>query len=148
MHLERLPLTLLLVALVGCGTPGPAVTDAGQDLSATPDDATVVADATVLADLTASVDRTDLAPLGCAGMVACTRTCTDVDTGPCVTACIARGSSAAMAYFQPLQQCAGPACSQNPTDAGPPPCSNPSSQACIDCVQQSCATELAACQAN
>ncbi len=131
---------LLIVCAAGCG--GSTATDGGVDQAAPPDLA--------MPDL-AMVDLAppppDLGPLGCAAMVACTRMCAGPNSGNCVSACIQQGSQAAMTYFQPLAQCAGPACSQQQPDAGVPPCgADPSSQACIDCVMQHCAQQLADCE--
>jgi hypothetical protein len=86
----------------------------------------------------------DLGQLSCAAMVACTRMCGGgAQMGQCVQGCIQRGSNDAITWFDPLSQCAGPACYQSNTGAAP--CGDPSSNACIECVTQSCGSELDAC---
>ncbi len=126
---------LLALVLAGCGSSSSDNGDAAApDLAA--------ADFAPAADLTAA----DLAALDCAQRVACTRACAGPSSGSCVSACIQRGTSAAMTYFQPLAQCAGPACSQS-ADGSVAPCSaDPSSQACIACVMQNCQSQLTACE--
>jgi hypothetical protein len=139
MHATRLVPLALVLLIAGCSDGSGSSTPTHSDLSS--------ADLTVApADLASAPD---LPLLDCAQMVSCTRSCTGgPDSGSCVTACIQRGSAAAMTWFQPLEQCAGPACSQTSTDAGPPPCSDPSSQVCIVCVMQFCGNELTACEAH
>jgi hypothetical protein len=146
MHKHALPLatTLALFAVAACTDH--TSTGPGADL-AMPDLATPA-----MPDLASSPDLAsppDLAQLDCAQTVACTRMCPGGSgSGACVSACIARTSTAATPYFQPLEACAGPACSQTATDAGPPPCSDPSSSACYACVQSACPNELSACLAH
>jgi hypothetical protein len=112
------------------------------DLAMGPQDMTVVP----IPDL-APPPGSDLGQFSCAATVACTRTCGSGNTGAkCVSDCIMNASNDAKIYFDPLQACAGPACSDQIFDAGTPPCSDPSSNACIQCVMANCNMELMTCE--
>ncbi len=133
----------IVVSVGGCDSGGldhTTFSDLGRDV---PDLAMVPApsDLAIAAypDLTVAATP-DLGPFSCAAMVACTRAC---NTGQCAGDCIQHGSADAMIYFTPLQQCAGPACSDANTGAAP--CTDPSSNACLQCVVQSCGAQLDAC---
>jgi hypothetical protein len=82
--------------------------------------------------------------LSCKDAQACIEACTTANLNACVPACIGRLSTAAHMYFDPLEACSGPAC----TNGGSAPCVDPGSQACTNCVMQNCAAQEAACLAH
>lgn len=134
-----LPALAMLAA--ACGATGDRRVDLGGADGAVAVDLGATDLAVAAADLAKSPD---LAPPGCAQMLACTRACHD--NGACVAACIQAGSPEAMVWFNPLAQCAGPACTSG--DAAAAPCTDPSSQECLACVMQFCGKQLADCQAH
>jgi hypothetical protein len=77
----------------------------------------------------------------CAAIVDCNQHCSPFPD--CVPACIDRGSITALHYFQPLENCANPACY---TPGGP--CMDPASAACNKCVADKCGAELNTCLAH
>ncbi len=114
--------------------------------STTPDNGDAAAPDLAGADSATSGDLT--AQLDCAQVVACTRMCTGASSGTCVSACVKQESATAKTYFDPLVACAGPTCSQAGDGSVGPCAMDPSSQACITCVMQSCDAELNACNAH
>ena len=121
-----LVLSLALAACGGSATP----TDLGVDQAAP-------------ADLHA---KTDLAQLGCGALFGCIRQCTQSNMSTCVPACLNAASPAAQSTFGALRDCAQPACYNS--DAAQPPCQDPSSTACQNCISANCASELTACNAS
>jgi hypothetical protein len=100
-------------------------------------------------DLSATSDlaaASDLAGAGCSETETCIEKCTAANVGSCVPACISQLAPPAQSYFNALEACARPGCTQ--LDGGAGPCLDPSSTACQSCVAQKCGSELAACQAH
>jgi len=90
----------------------------------------------------------DLRPAGatCKETQACIEGCTS--TSKCVPDCIALLSTAAMPYFDALENCAQPACATTSVGGPAPACASPGSQACQDCINQNCASQETACLAH
>lgn len=106
---------------------------------------TTVNDLSMPGDLSASrPDR--VIQFSCKDAQTCIQACTAVDLNSCVPNCIAQLSTAAQAYFGPLETCSEPACTM--VDGGPGPCVDPGSAACTSCVTQNCAAQEAACLAH
>ena len=98
-------------------------------------------------DLAASADlRTPAAT--CAQTQTCIQACEAGTVATCVPACIGYLSAAAKPDFDALEACSAPACATPVDGGGVPPCANPSSQACMTCVDQACASQEATCLAH
>ena len=114
-------------------------------LAACDDTSTGVSDLSAQTDLTAATDLT-MSRIGCAETEACIGKCTAGNVNNCVPACISQLDPSAESYFNALEGCARPACTQ--VDGGVGPCADPSSTACQSCVAQKCGSELTDCQAH
>ncbi len=136
--------------VAGCGS-GSGNDGGAQDMARASDLTMAASDMTVLPipDMTPP-PGSDLGPFSCAATVACTRMCTSGnDNGAmCVANCIKMASADAKIDFDPLQACAGPACTDRMPEMGTPPCDDPSSNACIQCVMANCNQELMTCLMN
>lgn len=121
-------LTLLLVGAltaVGCGTSGD-----GQPSS----DRGVILPDSGPADLQTGIS--------CSAIASCYGKCSVGDQA-CMNTCFARGSSDAQAKFQAVVSCMNDAGASGVCSTE---CTDPSSDACSDCVVQECAAEIDACK--
>src|SRR5262249_40134202 len=130
-----LALGLICFASLGCGD---------DTAPATTPDLSVAADLSVTHDLTPNADLTSQAT--CAQTLSCITACTSGNINTCVPACLAALSTSGATYFNALQACAQPACYAQ--DGGTPPCADPSSTACTNCIAGQCSSQIAACEAH
>jgi hypothetical protein len=123
-----LTLGALLVAAPGCG-----------------DDSGTSTDMAVAKDMAAGGG--DMAKRTCAMIISCVNMCSGAGLAACVTACATSGTATGMTKFNALQACAQPAC-YVATDAGAPPCADPTAAGCQSCVTSKCGTQVSDCLAN